>query len=137
MANIFQRVDINASRQKIYDAITTQESQSKWWIPDCEVKPEIGFVNLFHITNAMTNYMKVVDLKPNQRVEWLCLNENDEWSDTQIIFEITEHNWIHYLNFHHNGYKEETEFFATCSYHWARHLWMLKHLCETGQSVLK
>ena len=136
MPNIFHRIDINAGRQAVYEAITTREGQSKWWIVNCEVRPEIGYVNILHITDAWANYMRVVDLQPDRRVEWLCLNENDEWSGTQIIFEIAEQNNLCFLNFHHNGFRAETEFMATCSYHWARHLWILKHLCETGESIL-
>ena len=65
-----------------------------------------------------------------------CLNENDQWTGSHIVFEIAEKKSGCSLSFKHSGWKEQNDFFATCSYHWARHLYILAKLCETGISEL-
>ena len=57
-------------------------------------------------------------------------------SDTHVIFEISKHLNLVKLNFKHTYWKEQTEFFATCNYHWGRHLTMLKNYCETSINQL-
>jgi len=134
MPTIFHRVLIRADRAKIYDAITTKEGLSKWWIADCIAKPEIGFINESKVGKHVHNKMKVIDLKPGTSVEWECLNEKDAWTGTHVTFELSEKGDFSCMDFKHKGYKNQDGFFATCNYHWGRHLTMLKNFCETGKA---
>ncbi|MFH1296577.1 MAG: hypothetical protein ABIJ04_04805 [Bacteroidota bacterium] len=45
--------------------ITTQEGLSKWWLADCTVRPELGFINEFRYHGYVSNKMKIIDLQPN------------------------------------------------------------------------
>lgn len=81
--------------------------------------------------------MQVIELETDLYVAWKCLNLEDAWTDTEIHFALSTKGDYTCLNFKHIGYKEEDAIYATCNYHWARHLFMLKHLCETGHSLLK
>jgi len=136
MATIFHQVLIDAPIETVYNNITTQDGLSQWWIADCTVQPELGFINEFRVEGIGSNRMKVVNLKSNQNVTWECLNDKDDWTGTHVSFELSTRGSLTCLNFRHIGYKEQNEIFATCNYHWARHLSMLKWLCETGTSVL-
>ena len=136
MANIYHQVLIQADQKIVFDAVTTQDGLSKWWIQDCVVKPEAGVVNEFYVTGHGANYMKVLALQPYSFVEWECLNENDPWTGTHITFTISTKGDFTCLDFKHNGYAAEDEIYATCNFHWARHLSILKTLCETGMSTL-
>ncbi len=137
MADIYHQVIIKDGKTTLYQAITSQEGLSKWWIKDCTVKPEIGYVNEFRVEDIFVNKMKNVELVENERVVWKCLNENDGWSNTEVIFDISSSDDDHVkLDFRHKGYSDTDETYATCNYHWARHLFMLKHLCENGTSIL-
>lgn len=142
MAEIYHHVVIRTTPETLYDALTTQRGLSHWWIADCTVKPEIGFVNEFRVVGHGINKMKIVDLQPGRRVEWECVNDepddgsDDQWISTHIIFEITLKSDICALSFRHTGWRDATEFFATCNYHWARHLGILVEFCESGRSPL-
>ena len=133
MADIYHQVLIDAPVEEIYRAITTQEGLSQWWLKDCLVKPEVGFVNIFRLPNGITNKMKVAELNKNEYVQWDCLNEANAWSGTKVMFEISTKGELGCLDFRHKGYKRPNQFYATCNYHWARHLSMLKAYCETGE----
>lgn len=136
MANIYHQVLIPADRQTVYDALTSQAGLSKWWIANCKVKAEVGFVNEFHLEEHGTNYMKVQALVPNTFVEWECVNTDNPWAGTHVTFSLSDRGRYTCLDFKQTGYTAEDEFYATCNYHWARHLFMLKGLCETGISLL-
>ncbi|MGZ3813232.1 MAG: SRPBCC family protein [Mucilaginibacter sp.] len=134
METIAHQVWINAGKEKVYDAVTSTDGLSGWWHPDCTAKAEVGFVNIFRSGGHVHNKMLIVDLKPNEFAEWECINDNGVWTGTHLSFEIIEKQGVCILNFKHSGWESATEFFTVCNFHWARHLLMLKALCETGKS---
>ena len=137
MADIYHQVIIKGGKTTLYQAITSQEGLSKWWMKDCTAKPEIGFINEFRAEDIFINKMQNIELVENEKVVWNCLNENDDWTNTKVIFEISNKDDQHVqLDFRHTGYLEANGIYATCNYHWARHLFMLKYLCENGASML-
>ena len=136
METIFHRILIKSTPEAVFKAITTQEGISKWWLDDCTLKPELGFINEFRYQGLVNNKMKIIDLQPNQRLEWECIESDPQWIGTHVIFELSIHDDLVKLNFKHSNWKEHTEFFATCNYHWGRHLTMLRDYCETGVSQL-
>ncbi|MFD2515407.1 SRPBCC domain-containing protein [Pontibacter locisalis] len=136
MANIYHQVLIHASCATVYEAITTQKGLSEWWIADCKVKPEVGFVNEFHTEGHANVYMKVLTLQPDSFVKWEGVESGDAWTGTHVTFALSEKSDFTCLDFKHTGYADEDELYATCNYHWARHLYMLKVLCETGFTLL-
>jgi hypothetical protein len=69
-------------------------------------------------------------------VEWECVNVNGLWTGTYLSFKIIEKQGVCILSFKHSRWPEMTEFFTICNFHWARHLLMLKALCETGENQL-
>lgn len=136
MADIYHLVSLKAAPITVFTAVTTQEGLSKWWLPDAIAKPQVGFINVFKVGTTFINKMKVIDLQPYHKVEWKCLNDDDEWTGTHISFDIREKDGFCHLHFKQTGWRAQTEFFANCNFHWARHLIMLKHYCETNISIL-
>ena len=136
MASIQHQVIIQAEAQSIFEAITTQEGLSSWWIKESKAKAEKGHVNAFHVEGYPLNKMKITQLKPNKAVEWKCIGGDKDWIGTRITFKIKEGNSGSILQFKHSKWKKKNEFFATCSFHWARHLIMLQYYCENGKSIL-
>lgn len=137
MPEIYHLLAIKADAATVYAAVTTQDGLSNWWLPDTIAKPEIGFINEFRVGTRLINKMRVIALETNGLAEWECINDNDEWTGTHIIFAIEEKEDASYLHFKQKYWREQTVFFGNCSFHWARHLIMLKHYCETGASILQ
>ncbi len=133
---IYHQVLIKADKHTVYDAVTLQTGLSKWWIAQCIAMPEVGFVNEFRLGEYVNNRMKITDLVEDERVEWECIKGDEEWVGTHIIFNIAHHGDYTKLDFRHTGWSGQSEFFATCNYHWARHLQMLVDYCETGKNQL-
>ena len=132
MNTIYHQVLIDAPREVVFDAITLQDGLSKWWIDQCIAKPELGFVNVFEASGFFVNKMKIVDFKQDAFLEWKCIESIDEWLGTGITFNLVKVDDHTKLDFKHAGWRNITEFYAVCNFHWGRHLLMLKALCETG-----
>lgn len=135
MADIYHQVLINASREKVYDAITTWAGVSKWWTRNCSVRQEVGFINEIR-TEQGTHRMKVLVLDPAAFAEWVCYSDNNAWNGTHLTFSLSDKGNLTCLDFRHLGFRETDEVYASANFQWANHLFMLKEFCETGRSLL-
>lgn len=133
---IFHQVHIKADPKTIFDAISTQEGLSSWWIKDCEAKAEKGHVNVFHFEGYPSTEMKVKKLNPPTSITWKCIAGDKQWKGTQLKFKIKSAEDGCVLQFKHSKWKKQSDFFAVCNFHWARHFIMLQNYCETGKSLL-
>lgn len=133
MKSILHNLLIKAPAENIYSAITTGEGLAGWWAPDTNAKPEPDSIARFTFGPQYFKEMKITELKPFTKVEWLCLTGYEEWIGTTLSFELQPSDKGTRLFFHHDGWKEYTTEFAECSYTWAAFLRSLKLLCETGK----
>ena len=124
---------INSSPEKIYSAITTKKGVATWWTEQTEIGSKVGDINIFDFGERYHNEMKILNLIPNNKVEWECLVGDKEWIGTKLIFKIEEKDNGSVLKFTHDNWKEETDFFASCNYHWGYYMRSLKLYCETGK----
>lgn len=133
MADILHLLNIKTNSEKVFDAITTREGLSNWWTTATEARPELGSIVTFRFRPSYYNEMKIVNLEKNEKVEWECIKGDPQWIGTKLIFNIESQNNATILRFFHTGWKEATDFFAACNYHWGLYLKSLKTYLETGK----
>jgi len=126
---------VRSSPEQIYKTLTTKEGAANWWTIQTEIGCKVGDVNTFDFGERYHNIMKIVDLQPNKRVEWECIKGDKEWIGTRLTFEIEKQDNNSILRFTHNNWREETDFFASCNYHWGYYMRSIKLYCETGEGT--
>jgi uncharacterized protein YndB with AHSA1/START domain len=135
MAEIRHLLHINAPSSKVYEAITEESGLRRWWTDDTTAIPKEGAIIEFNFGDRYHDEMKVVKLQPNQKVEWICLVGESEWIDTTFVFDLESVEGKTILRFAHGNWRESTDFFASCNYHWGYYLRSLKLFCETGKGT--
>ncbi|ASZ12561.1 SRPBCC domain-containing protein [Chitinophaga pendula] len=154
MPNIRHSLLIAASRECVYEAITSAKGLSSWWTPGTEAIPQVGSVASFPFGDVYVKKMKIVELLPSEFVKWSCIQGDQEWIGTTLSFRLLEQDnktmeKIHpeikgqieqntadrstLVLFQHDDWSGYTPTFAECSYTWAQFLKSLKLLCETGK----
>jgi uncharacterized protein YndB with AHSA1/START domain len=135
MVDILHKVGIrSSSRQEVYRALTTLEGLSAWWTSDTQGESRVGGVLEFCF-NAGGFDMKVLELRPDERVLWEVVAGPREWIGTTISFDLKQQaDWTIVL-FKHQGWKEPVEFMHHCSTKWGVFLLSLKSLLETGKGA--
>ena len=86
MPNICHELIIEASAEKVYHAITSQQGLSAWWTPDANAKPERDSVARFPFGSEYFKEMKIIELVPSRKVKWTCITGASEWLGTTISF---------------------------------------------------
>jgi uncharacterized protein YndB with AHSA1/START domain len=113
--------------------LTEQEGLASWWTADTVATPTVGSIAGFRFGERYHNTMRIEVLEPEKRVEWTCLDGDPEWVDTTLVFDLEGHDGSTVLRFTHGSWREMTDFFATCNYHWGFYMRSLKAYCETGK----
>jgi uncharacterized protein YndB with AHSA1/START domain len=134
MPNIVHRVGIRASAERVFAALSEEQSLAGWWTRDVKAWPAVGAINQFRFGNNGFNEMKVVELSPAKRVKWLCVNGAKEWIGTELTFDLREADGTTVLLFAQRGWKEQVEFMHYCSTKWGTYLVGLKSFCQVGVS---
>ena len=151
MVTLTHQVWIDAALSRVYEALATAEGLGSWWAPHTSTETEDGVV-LAHSPGEGHGdvQMKVIESDPTGRVEWEIISTHPRrspasaWTDTRIIFEITEQpspgHWMGMNNegqpmsvvdFRHTGWDENSAYLGFCNYAWGLTLDMLRNWCES------
>ncbi|CUR58721.1 Activator of Hsp90 ATPase 1 family protein [metagenome] len=133
MVDILHSVGIQgATPDRVYEALTTTEGLAGWWTTDTTGEADSpGGVILFRFPPGGFD-MEVVRLDHGKRVTWRVVEGPEEWIDTTIDWELSQHEDYTIVSFSHQGWREPVPFMHHCSTKWATFLISLKSLVETG-----
>lgn len=139
MADILHRVGIKASLERVYEALATRDGVAGWWTTDTQGESKVGGALTFkfhHGDREIGGFqMKVIELRPGERVHWQVMDGPAEWIGTTIRFDLKQDSGCSIVLFKHEGWKEPVEFMHHCSTKWATFLMSLKSLVETGKGA--
>lgn len=131
MPDLNHEVEINASPEKVYDAITTQKGLRSWWTGDSVAEPRVGSVAEFGFyKRAILFRMRIDVLTPGKRVVWACLGDHDEWKGTHLTWDISQKDGKSTLRFVHGGWRAASGFSASCNSTWGELMYRLKDYAE-------
>jgi uncharacterized protein YndB with AHSA1/START domain len=134
MPDILHMVGVKSSPVDVYHALTTVEGLSGWWTTTTQGDSQIGGVLQFRFGTGGFD-MKVLELRPAERVLWQVVAGPEDWVGTTIDFDLKRNgDWTN-VRFNHAGWKAPTEFMHQCSTKWAVFLMSLKSLLETAQGA--
>ena len=132
MASIKHLLNINASKEKVFKAISTINDLAQWWTNQTTGSTDIGGIIQFRFGDVGSD-MKVISSEPNKSVIWECVAGFPDWVGTKVTFTLDGNGNKTKLQFEHSDWKEDNEFFAGCSFSWGRYMESLRQLCQTGK----
>jgi len=126
---------VGCARERIFDALTTLEGLAAWWTrlvsgtPTASGELRFGFSGLDEKI-----VMRVDKTTPPSTVIWTCLAHtgHPEWQDTEIIFELAQHEAGSQLSFRHIGLTPALSCYETCESGWDHFLTSLLSYAQDG-----
>jgi uncharacterized protein YndB with AHSA1/START domain len=114
---------VDRTPQEVYAAAVDPRA---WWSRTITgVTDRVGEDFVFEVEGIHYSKIRVVELVPGERIVWRVLDarltfiaDETEWNDTEIRFEITEHDGRTELRFTHVGLEPEVECYGACSNAW-------------------
>jgi uncharacterized protein YndB with AHSA1/START domain len=137
------KISYQASIEKAYLAITSEQGLKSWWSFDCSVNLNATGIEYTFRFDGTYCVMQVKELVLNNKVVWECLEQfhdhtnlckKNEWVGTRILFNLNKNELGGTdLYFIHEGLTQELECFNLCQKEWNYFLKeSLKTYLETG-----
>ncbi|KAB2349109.1 SRPBCC family protein [Actinomadura rudentiformis] len=130
---------VERTPQEAFEAITNVRG---WWSEGAEgVTDQVGgeFVHRYKDVHRCT--VRVTELVPGRKVTWRVLDnyfnfieDQAEWKDTEVVFEISEKDGGAEVRFTHVGLVPQYECYDVCTNAWGGYIsGSLRNLINTGQ----
>jgi uncharacterized protein YndB with AHSA1/START domain len=129
MPDILHRVGVRGSVAQVYEALSTPDGLSHWWIVGTTGESCVGGTLHFRPEGGGFD-MRVLESTPGAGVKWRCVGGPDEWIGTEISFRLQAKEDQTVVLFTHAGWREPVEFMHHCSTKWAVFLLSLKGWIE-------
>lgn len=134
MKTILHNVDIGATPQRVYDALTTGEGLAGWWTVRVSVDNRVGGIIDFTFGRTFNPDMEITDLRDPGLVAWKCVGGHEPWTDNTFRFEIREGGDGCTLFFRQEYARElDDEAYGRYNFNWGYYLESLRQFVETGK----
>lgn len=129
---------VSRSPQEAYAAVNDPRA---WWSQEITgITDQVGAEFRYRYQDVHRCTIRVTELIPAQKVVWRVLDnyfdfvdDQTEWKDTEIVFEISETSGGAEVRFTHVGLVQQYECYEVCSNAWAGYLdGSLRDLIDTG-----
>ncbi len=132
MATINHLFHINASIEKVFEALTTIKGLSSWWTSTTRGDCLVGGIIEFRFGDFGGPDMKVKEIKTNESVTWECVGGPEDWVGHIFTFNLDSNEGKTRIRFEQSGWKETGDFYASCNFSWGRFMESLRQYCQTG-----
>jgi uncharacterized protein YndB with AHSA1/START domain len=132
MPDIRHRVGITAQQHRVYEMLSTKEGLAEFWTRVEGDSGVGGKLSFFFANREPSAVMEVVELSPDDRVQWRCVEGPPEWVGTTVTFDLKDSSGETVVLFTHANWREPIEFMHHCSTKWATFLIGLRSGLEDG-----
>ena len=123
---------IDVPKREVFEAISTINGLSNWWTVQTKGQTNVGEIIQFDFGSFQGPKMKVVESVPNDKLVWECIASDHGWEGHRFVFELDENEEKTRVRFSHDGWKDQGDFYAQCSFSWGRYMESLRQYCQTG-----
>jgi uncharacterized protein YndB with AHSA1/START domain len=131
--SIKQLFHIDAKKSEVFKALTSIEGLSNWWTKDTTGDSNVGGIIKFRFAENGGPDMKVTGIENNKNVLWECVESPHGWAGHTFNFTLDDNDGKTRVRFSHEGWEDNDDFYAICSFSWGRYMESLRQLCQTGK----
>ncbi|MCG2611541.1 SRPBCC domain-containing protein [Flavobacterium sp. SM15] len=133
MATIYHDFTINATKERVFEAISTPEGLNNWWTLRCSGNPELNEEYNLYFAEQYNWFAKISKFIINEDIEYKITHAMAEWLPTSFGFKLKEIKPnVTYVEFYHSGWENVNQEFRIASYCWANLLRQMKQYLEEG-----
>jgi uncharacterized protein YndB with AHSA1/START domain len=133
-ADILHAVEIEASPEAVFEAVSTQKGLASFWTSDCDAEPEVGSEARFGFPAAPVDQrVRIEALEPGRRVAWTALGDFPNWEGTTLYWEMEPAQAGTSFLFRHGGWSDDypEREWASVNWVWGQVVGRLKGYAET------
>jgi len=135
MADILHDFSIEASPDRVFQAVSTPEQLDRWWTKRSRGQPVEGAEYELWFGPDYDWRATVTRCIPESEFELQLIRADGDWIGTCVGFRLDSAANGTQVQFYHAGWAEPTEHYRVSSYCWAMYLRILRRYLEHGETV--
>jgi uncharacterized protein YndB with AHSA1/START domain len=136
MPDIAQELTIEATPEKVFNALTQQDELAQWWTNHVTAEPKVGSIAKFSFDNgAVVFQMEIAELNAGKRVHWIVRHGPPHWEGTDVTWDLSPVESGTKLLFGHHGFAVADASYEETAQGWQYFLGSLKSYLETGKGT--
>ena len=135
MPDIYHDFPIDASPDRVFDAVSLPEGLDTWWTDSSAGVPASGNRYELDFGPGYVWGALVTRCEPGEAFELALTSADPDWTGTRVGFRLEAKGDKTVVRFHHSGWREGNQHYRTSSFCWAMYLRLLKRYVETGEVV--
>ncbi len=135
MPDILQDFPIQATPERVFDAVSTPAGLDAWWTKRSAGRPEPGTEYELDFGPGYVWRAVVTQSDPPRWFELRMTDSDADWSGTLVGFELSPTARGTFVRFSHRGWPDANEHFRVSSHCWAMYLRILRRHLEAGEVV--
>jgi uncharacterized protein YndB with AHSA1/START domain len=135
MKTIHHVLDIDASTDSIWSAITEADGLASWWSTKVQAtKPIVGERITFTFADDFNPVMEITALDEGRKLEWRCVSGHEPWNNGTFRFEVLKLDDARTKLRFWQDYAVELsdDAYGVYNFNWGYYLESLRLLCTTG-----
>jgi uncharacterized protein YndB with AHSA1/START domain len=135
MFDIVHELTIDASQERVFEAVTTSEGIAGWWTTDVAVAGDPPEVEVGFEEGRMRMRFRSDEFEPPVLARLTCVAGPDEWPNTQLAFTLLPEpeGPGTVLRLWHGNWEYEDGILPSVSFQWAMYLDSLRRHLEKGE----
>lgn len=134
MADSLHEIPIQAPRETVHDAWTTERGLSSWWTAKSRVAGEVGALNVFVFDGGNVEFhFRIDEQVPGELLRWtgvLAEKMPEEWVGTRIEVDLEGSGDTTRMRFAHRNWKSTEGMYRVCNTTWGELMYRLRDHCE-------
>jgi len=128
---------INASADRVFRAISTENGLDNWWTKTSQANPKLDATYTLDFGPGYIWKAAVTKFEENKAFELQMTDAHSDWLKTKVGLILNEEQGknITEVNFYHTGWPENNEHYRISCYCWAMYLRILKRFIEFGEQI--
>lgn len=107
-------------------ALAAVNDVRRWWSGEIEGDTDrVGAEFTYRYRDIHRSTQRITEIVPGRRVVWRVIDSHldflvhkDEWTDTEVVFEVADRDGQTEIRFTHRGLTRESECYGACSSGW-------------------
>jgi uncharacterized protein YndB with AHSA1/START domain len=135
MADIRHDFPIQASRERVFEAVSSPAGLDQWWTKRAAGDPRVGAEYELWFGPAYDWRAVLNKYAPSGELEYQLVRADPEWLGTRVGFVLQEDKGATQVRFYHTGWPTPSQHYRTSSFCWAMYLRILRRYLEHGEVV--
>jgi uncharacterized protein YndB with AHSA1/START domain len=135
MPDVLHDLPIKASRDRVFQAVSTPDGLDAWWTKRASGTPAVGQAYELGFGPEYDWRGEVTRCVPDVEFELRITRADADWTGTLVGFSLDDRALTTWLHFHHAGWASPNEHYRVSCNCWALYLRLLRRYVERGERV--